>query len=273
MSLARRHNITETGRADGQPMLFAHGFGCDQHMWRHVAPRFEDDFRLVLFDHVGAGASDLAAYDPKRYASLDGYAQDVVDICGELDLRDIVFVGHSVSAMIGVLAARQAPELFARLVLVGPSPRYVDDPDVGYVGGFSDADINELLDSLESNYLGWSSTMAPVIMGNPESPQLGAELTESFCRTDPDIARRFARVTFQSDNRDDLANVTVPTLVLQSKEDVIAPVSVGEYVRDAMPSASLVLLDATGHCPNLSAPKETADAIDDFVRDLRPVTA
>jgi sigma-B regulation protein RsbQ len=264
MDVTSRHNIQVRGKPDGQPMVFAHGYGCDQHMWRHVAPRFEDDFRVVLFDHVGAGGSDLAAYDPDRYSSLRGYAEDVLDICRELDLHDVVFVGHSVSAMIGVLAAAADPGRFAKLVLVGPSPRYINDED--YVGGFAANDIDELLESLESNYLGWSSAMAPVIMGNADRPELGAELTQSFCRTDPDIARRFARTTFLSDNRTDLRVVEVPTLVLQCSDDVIAPVSVGEYVRDAMPNATMVLLDATGHCPNLSAPDETADAIAAFVR-------
>jgi sigma-B regulation protein RsbQ len=266
----RRHNVTVTGQPDGQPMLFAHGFGCDQHMWRFVAPRFADRFRVVTFDHVGAGGSDLTAYDIERYSTLDGYARDVVEICRDLGLRDVVYVGHSVSAMIGILAARQAPELFARLVLVGPSPRYVDDLDDGYLGGFSEEDIAGLLESLESNYLGWSGAMAPVIMGNPDVPELGAELTESFCRTDPAIARRFARVTFLSDNRADLAEVTVPTLVLQCSQDVIAPMSVGEYVVEHMPDASLVVLDATGHCPNLSAPDATTAAIDEFVSGASP---
>jgi sigma-B regulation protein RsbQ len=245
-------------------MLFAHGFGCDQHMWRYVAPRFEDGFRVVLFDHVGSGKSDLSAYDPQRYSSLSGYADDVVAICSELGLRDVVFVGHSVSAMIGVLAAVAEPELFDKLVLVGPSPRYLNDAD--YVGGFSVEDINDMLESLESNYLGWSSVMAPAIMGRPDRPELGQELTESFCQTDPAIARQFARVTFLSDNRADLPVVTTPTLVLQCSDDVIAPISVGEFVRDRMPNASMVLLNATGHCPNLSAPEETAAAIERFVR-------
>lgn len=261
--MAAKHNVTITGKPDGQPMLFAHGFGCDQNMWRFVAPRFADRFRVVLFDHVGSGGSDVSAYDVERYSSLAGYAADVIDICRELDLRDVVFVGHSVSAMIGVLAAERAPELFAKLVLVGPSPRYIDDE--GYVGGFGESDITELLESLESNYLGWSSTMAPVIMGRPDRPELGEELTESFCRTDPDIARRFARVTFLSDNRADLARVVVPALVLQCVNDAIAPVPVGEYVAATMPNAQLVLLDATGHCPNLSAPDETSEAIAAFV--------
>ncbi len=264
MDVLARHNVVVRGRADGRPMLFAHGFGCDQNMWRYVAPAFEDDFRVVLFDHVGAGRSDLAAYDEDRHGSLAGYAQDVLDICEELDLQDVVFVGHSVSAMIGVLAAVEQPERFSGLVLVGPSPRYTDEGD--YRGGFSEADIEDLLESLDSNYLGWSTAMAPVIMGNADRPELGAELTASFCRADPRIARRFAHVTFTSDNRADLAKVATPTLVLQCTEDVIAPVSVGEYVRDTVPSARMVLLDATGHCPNLSAPEATVAAIADFVR-------
>jgi sigma-B regulation protein RsbQ len=233
-------------------------------MWRYVAPRFEDEFKVVVFDHVGAGGSDLAAYDADRYASLRGYADDVVDICRELDLTDVVFVGHSVSSMIGVLAAVAAPERFAKLVLVGPSPRYIDDE--AYRGGFTEQDITELLDSLESNYLGWSSAMAPVIMGNADRPELGDELTESFCRTDPAIASRFARVTFLSDNRADLGRVTIPTLVLQCSSDVIAPQSVGAYVHEAIPGSTLVQLSATGHCPNLSAPDETTEAIAAFVR-------
>ncbi len=264
MSAVDRHHIHVTGVPGAQPIVFAHGFGCDQHMWRHVAPRFEDAFQVVTFDHVGAGGADPSAYDPVRHGSLQGYADDVLEIVHELGLEDVVLVGHSVSAMIAVLAAAAEPERFARLVLVGPSPRYTDDGD--YTGGFTEADIAELLESLDSNYLGWSSAMAPAIMGNPDRPGLGAELTASFCRTDPDLARRFARVTFLSDNRADLERVTVPTLVLQCTDDVIAPVAVGEYVRDAIPGAELVLLDATGHCPNLSAPEATTAAIASFVR-------
>jgi sigma-B regulation protein RsbQ len=263
MGVVERHHLTESGQPDGPPMVFAHGFGCDQNMWRLVTPRFEPTFRVVLFDYVGAGRSDLAAYDPDRYDHLGAYADDVVEICRELDLRDVVFVGHSVSSMIGLLAAAREPSRFAKLVMVGPSPRYIDDE--GYVGGFSREDIDDMLGSLESNYLGWSSAMAPAIMGNGERPELGAELTESFCRTDPAIARQFAEVTFLSDNRVDLATVTVPTLVLQCTQDVIAPVAVGEFVRDTMPAAEMVLLDATGHCPHLSAPDATADAIATFV--------
>ena len=244
-------------------MLFAHGFGCDQNMWRFVAPAFADRFRIVLFDHVGAGRSDLSAYDRNKYSALDGYASDVLEICRALDLRRTIFVGHSVSAMIGVLAALQEPDRFDKLVLVGPSPRYINDE--GYIGGFTREDIDGLLDSLDTNYLGWSSAMAPVIMGNPDRPELGKELANSFCRTDPAIASQFARVTFLSDNRADLPRVGIRTLVLQCSEDAIAPRPVGEYVHRQIPDSELVVMKATGHCPNLSAPEETIAAIRAFV--------
>jgi sigma-B regulation protein RsbQ len=263
MDVLARNNVVVAGRADGQPMLFAHGFGCDQNMWRHVAPAFAGEHRIVLFDHVGAGGSDLSAYEPGRYASLDGYADDVLEICAELGLERVIFVGHSVSAMIGVLAAKREPERFDRLVLVGPSPRYVDDGD--YVGGFSADDIEGLLEALESNFLGWSGQMAPVIVGNPDRPELGEELTNSFCRTDPEIAKQFARVTFLSDNRADLPTVRTRSLVLQCTDDVIAPQAVGEYVHERLPDSELVVLEATGHCPNLSAPEETIAAIRAFL--------
>jgi sigma-B regulation protein RsbQ len=256
--------VTVTGIPDARPIVFVHGFGCDQAMWRFVAPDFEVDHRVVLFDHVGAGRSDLTAYDPEKYGSLRGYAGDIVEVCRELELRDVVLVGHSVSAMIGVLALQEAPELFGALVMIGPNPRYIDDGD--YVGGFSRADIVGLLDALDSNHLGWSAQMAPVIMGNhPHHPELAEELTNSFCRTDPDIARQFARVTFLSDNRADLATVAVPTLVLQCSEDVIAPDVVGRYVHQAVPGSRFTQLAAVGHVPHLSAPKETTAAIRDFL--------
>jgi sigma-B regulation protein RsbQ len=258
-----RNNVTEHGIADGQPMLFAHGYGCDQNMWRFVWPAFAETHRIVLFDHVGAGGSDASAYDPDRYGSLEAYAQDVLDICRELDLADVVYVGHSVSAMVGVLAAADEPERFAKLVLIGPSPRYIDDGD--YHGGFAREDIEGLLQSLDSNYLGWSQQMAPVIMGNPDQPELGEELTNSFCRADPEIARRFARVTFLSDNRADLARVSTPSLVLQCSDDVIAPDAVGQYVHRELAGSRFRKLAATGHCPNLSAPEETIAAIRSFL--------
>jgi len=263
MSVLERHHVSVSGPAGAPAMVFAHGFGCDQHMWRYVAPAFQGDHRVVLFDHMGCGGSDLEHWDPRRYRSLEAYAEDVLDICHALDLSEITFVGHSVSAMIGVLAELREPQLFARLVLVGPSPRYIDDPP--YVGGFSEQDIEGLLDAMASNYLGWSSAMAPVIMGNDDRPGLGEELTESFCRSDPDIARQFARTTFLSDNRAELERVTTPTLVLQCSEDRIAPTVVGEYVRDHVPGSTFRMLRATGHCPNLSAPDETTAAIREFV--------
>ncbi len=263
MTALQRNNVTVHGRPDGPPMLFAHGFGCDQNMWRFVWPAFADRHRIVLFDYVGAGRSDASAFDTRRYASLDGYAQDVLEICEEAGLEDVVFVGHSVSAMIGVLAAAEQPGRFRRLVLVGPSPRYLDDDR--YTGGFSREDVDGLLESLESNYLGWSSAMAPVIMGNADRPELGDELTNSFCRMDPEIAARFARTTFLADNRADLDRVRTPALVLQCSEDAIAPPAVGEYVHRRLPGSRYVLLDATGHCPNLSAPEKTVAAIASYL--------
>lgn len=263
-NVLERNCVREAGAPGARPMMFAHGFGCDQEMWRFVVPEFEADHRIVLFDHVGAGNSDLTAYDRVKYNSLRGYAADIVEICRELELSDVVFVGHSVSAMIGVLALQEAPELFGALVMVGPSPRYVDDGD--YVGGFSRTDIAGLLDALDANHLGWSTQMAPVIMGTPDQPELASELTNSFCRTDPDITRHFARVTFLSDNRADLADVTVPTLVLQCSEDVIAPETVGRYVHEHIPGSVFTQLAATGHCPHLSAPEETAAAMRAFLQ-------
>jgi sigma-B regulation protein RsbQ len=263
MDVLTRNNVILQGRADARPLVFSHGFGCDQNMWRFVWPAFADGYRIVLFDHVGAGGSDLSAFDRERYSSLHGYAQDVLEICGELELQDVVFVGHSVSAMIGVLAAVEEPQRFGALVLVGPSPRYIDDGE--YFGGFSAADIDGLLEAMDSNYLGWSSRMAPVIMGNPDRPDLGEELTNSFCRTDPEIAREFARVTFTSDNREDLRAVAAPSLVLQCSDDAIAPEPVGRYVARELPDSRFVILDATGHCPNLSAPEETVAAIRSFL--------
>ncbi|MCX5000290.1 alpha/beta fold hydrolase [Streptomyces longwoodensis] len=267
MDIARRNNVTVTGNPEGRTVVLAHGFGCDQNMWRLTVPALSDDYRVVLFDYVGSGRAEPSAFSEQRYASLDGYAQDVVEVCEALDLTDAVFVGHSVSAMIGVLAAAQVPERIGALVMVGPSPRYIDDE--GYRGGFSAADIDELLDSLESNYLGWSAVMAPVIMGNPERPELGDELKNSFCATDPDMARVFARTTFLSDSRDDLKTVSVPTLVLECTQDVIAPREVGAFVHRSIPGSTLITLEATGHCPHLSAPEATNAAIRSFLADLR----
>lgn len=262
MSVLERNNVHLAGEGSRQ-MVFAHGFGCDQNMWRFVEPEFRGKFRTVLFDHVGAGKSDLSAYNPSKYASLDGYADDLVEIGRELDLAGAVFVGHSVSAMIGVLASLKAPELFESLVMVGPSPRYIDDGE--YVGGFSASEIEELLQSLADNHMGWSAAMAPAIMGNPDRPELAEELTNSFCRTDPEIAKQFARATFMADNRADLPRVSARTLVLQCSDDIIAASGVGKFVHDNVAGSKIVYLDATGHCPNLSAPREVVSAIRTFV--------
>jgi sigma-B regulation protein RsbQ len=262
MDILQRNNVTVRG-SGAQPMLFAHGFGCDQNMWRFVAPAFEKDYKVILFDHVGAGSSDLSAYDRKKYDTLEGYANDVLDIAHELQLANIVFVGHSVSALMGIMAAVKEPGLFSHLVLVGPSPAYINDED--YVGGFSRPQIEELLESLDNNHLGWSMAMAPVIMGNPERKELGEELANSFCRTDPDIAKHFARTTFLTDERKLISKNTVPSLILQCSSDVIAPMEVGQYMHRHMPGSKLVVLQATGHCPNLSAPEETIVAIKDYL--------
>jgi len=262
-----RNNVRVFGRGR-QPMLFAHGFGCDQNMWRYVTPAFEDEYRVILFDYVGSGKSDLRAYSPERYGSLDGYVQDVLDVCGALDLRDVIFVGHSVSSVVGILASLREPGRFARLILIGPSPRYVNDPP-DYVGGFEREGIEGLLEMMEKNYVGWASFLAPVVMKNPDRPELGRELEESFCSTDPVVARRFAEVTFLSDNRDDLPKVTVPSLVLQCTDDAIAPLEVGQYVHEAMPGSTLRVLEATGHCPHISHPEETVRAMKQYLEASR----
>jgi sigma-B regulation protein RsbQ len=258
-----RNNVRVSGRGT-QPMIFAHGFGCDQNMWRFVAPAFEDDYRVVLFDYVGSGRSDLSTYDPGKYSTLDGYAQDVLDVVHALDLRDVVLVGHSVSSMVAVLAANREPERFERLVLIGPSPRYVNDPP--YVGGFERGDIEGLLEMMEHNYIGWANFLAPNIMKNADRPELGQELTDSFCSTDPVISRRFAEATFLSDNRADLPKVRVPALILQCADDMVAPHEVGEYVHANTPGSTLRLMQATGHCPHMSHPEETIELIREYLQ-------
>ena len=265
MSIHQRNNIQIRGSGPAT-MIFAHGFGCDQNMWRFMAPHFADRYRVVTFDLVGAGNSDPAAYEISKYASLQGYADDVLEIAREVAQGPVFFVGHSVSAMVGMLADLQAPGTFAAHMMIGPSPCYINDGD--YVGGFTREDIDSLLDTLESNYLGWAGSMAPAIMGVPERPELGEELTASFCRTDPDIAKRFAKATFLSDNRKDVAKLQTPTLVIQSSEDLIAPVTVGNYMHKTLPHSTLRIVENTGHCPHLSAPGASCDAIDEFLRSL-----
>ena len=262
-SVLIRNNVQDFGKGS-QPMMFAHGFGCDQNMWRLVTPAFEEDYRIILFDYVGSGRSDLAAYDADRYSRLDGYAQDILDICHALDLRDVILVAHSVSSMIAVLAANREPERFERLVLVGPSPRYINDPP-DYVGGFERSDIEGLLEMMDRNYIGWANFLGPAIMKNPDRPELGEELAASFCSTDPVIARRFAEATFFADNRDDLAQTRTPSLILQCAEDMIAPTEVGEYVHRNLEGSTLRMMKATGHCPHMSHPEETIEAIREYL--------
>ncbi len=258
MSVIKRNNVNILGRGR-RPLVFAHGFGCDQHVWRHVVPEFENDWRLVLFDHVGAGRSDLSQYDPDKYASLQGYADDLIELVRELGLEQPVVVGHSVSSMIAVLAANKAPGLFSRLVMVGPSPCYLNDGD--YPGGFERKDIEDLLAAMDSNFFGWSSMIAPVIMGNPDRPELAGELNDNFCRTDPNIARQFGRVTFLSDSRQDITRLSVPSLIVQCTADALASVQVGQYLHEKMPNSTLAVLQATGHCPHLSEPSELIAAM------------
>ena len=262
----RRNNVRESGRGT-QPMLFAHGFGCDQNMWRFVAPAFEDDYRVITFDYVGSGHSDLDAYDTKKYSTLEGYSQDVLDIVRALDLHDVIFVGHSVSSMIGVLAANEEPDRFAELIMIGPSPRYINDD--AYVGGFERKDIDGLFEMMDRNFIGWANFMAPAIIKNPDRPELGAELTESFCSTDPVIARNFAEATFLADNRSDLARLKVPALILQCSDDMVAPQSVGEYLKSELAQSTFRQMKATGHCPHMSHPEETIA----LIREYLPSTA
>jgi len=269
MDALRRHNVTVSGSGECA-LVFVHGFGCDQSMWRLVAPAFEDRYRVVLLDLVGAGQSDLTAYDPVRYSSLDAHADDLLDVLRALDLSAVALVGHSASAVIGMLAAIREPERFAGLVMLNPSPHYLNEP--GYPGGFERADIEELLEVMANNYLGWASGFAPVVMGAPEQPALSAELAASFCRTDPAIARHFARVIFLGDNRADLPRLRTPTLVVQSANDAIAPPAVGHYVHQRLAGSQLVVVPTTGHCAHLSAPRETIAAIAPFL-DALPIPA
>jgi sigma-B regulation protein RsbQ len=262
MTVAKRNNVRVSG-AGRATMFFAHGFGCDQNMWRLLEPAYARRYRTVLFDLVGSGASDLSAYDREKYASLEGYADDVVEIVQEFTQGPALFVGHSVSAMIGMLANLKHPGPFAAQIMIGPSPCYINDGD--YVGGFTRKDIDSLLETLESNYLGWSSTMAPAIMGAPQRPELGVELTNSFCRTDPEIAKQFARATFLSDNRADVPRLTTPTLIVQCDDDLIAPVSVGKYLHEHLPHSTLSIIQNVGHCPHLSSPGQSSAAIDAFL--------
>jgi sigma-B regulation protein RsbQ len=262
-SIKRRNNVRILGNGS-QTMIFAHGFGCDQNMWHYIVPAFERDYRIVLFDYVGSGKSDLTAYNASRYSTLNGYVDDLLEICLDLDLKNAIFVGHSVSSMIGIIASIRNPSAFSQLILIGPSARYINDGE--YVGGFEKRDIEDLLETMDKNYIGWANFLAPAIMKNPDRPELGEELANSFCSTDPTIARKFAEVTFLSDNRHDLDKVKVPSLILQCSDDLIAPFEVGNYLAEHIPLSTLKIMQATGHCPHMSEPAETITLIKDYLQ-------
>ncbi|RZJ29562.1 MAG: alpha/beta hydrolase [Flavobacterium sp.] len=260
-----RNNVTVKGNGQ-QVMMFAHGFGCDQNMWRFVTPAFEEDYKVVLFDYVGCGKSDVTCYNPERYSNLHGYAQDVLDVCEALELTDVIFVGHSVSSMIGLLAAVENPDIFSCMIFIGPSARYMND--MGYTGGFSREDLEGLLEVMDNNYIGWANFLAPVVMKNEGSPELTKELEESFCSTDPKITRKFAEVTFFSDNREDLSKLTMPCLIMQCSDDAIAPDEVGLYIHNKIKDSVFEKMEATGHCPHMSHPQETIDLMQKFLNQV-----
>lgn len=260
----QRNNVKVLGEGPST-LLFAHGFGCDQNTWRYIIPAFQDQYRIVLFDYVGAGKSDLNAFDPQRYNHLNGYAEDVIEICEALKLENVIFIGHSVSSMIGLLAVNKNPSYFKKIVFIGPSARYINEPD--YVGGMELKDLEDLLELMESNYLGWSRALAPSIMGNPDKPELGEALTESFCSTDPDIARSFARVTFLSDNRTDLGQLSIPSLTIQCQDDFLTSVTTATYIHEHTPQNQLMLLESSGHCPHISDPAGVVDCITRFISE------
>ncbi len=262
--LVRRNNINIIG--DGpETLVFIHGYGCDQNMWRFVTPAFQQNFKIVLLDLVGCGKSDERAFNPEKYSCLNGYVADIIEICDAFKFENITLVGHSVSAIIAGLASIQRPDLFNKLIMVCPSPRYVNEEESGYIGGFNQHDIVDMLCTLQNNYLGWSSAIAPVIIGDSNYTEFSKELANSFCRNNPEIAKHFAEVTFTGDNRSDLKNILVPTLILQTKHDVIAPVEVGIYVHEQIKGSILKILDTSGHCPHLTIPEATIDAMAGFL--------
>lgn len=244
-------------------MLFAHGFGCDQTMWRYVKPAFEDDFRVIVFDYMGAGKSDPAAYSENRYSTLNGYAEDVLEICEALDLQDVIFVGHSVSSMIGLLAAIKQPDHFSELILIAPSPRYINE--TGYVGGYEKSDVDQIINMIDKDYSGWANDVAPMVMKNPERPDLSDELARSFLSIKPDIARSFLIATFFSDNRKELLNLRKPSLIIQCEDDRVVPLEVGDYIHAHLEKSTLKILKASGHYPHLSHPQETIRAMKEYL--------
>lgn len=257
------YHVNVTGKGN-KTLLFAHGLGCDQNVWRYIIPALEDDHKIVLFDYIGSGKSDLSRYSKQRYSSLDGYADDILAICAALDLREVIFVGHSVSGMIGMLAAIKRPALFSRLIMIGPSPCYLNEP--AYSGGFDRENIEQLLAMMKENYVEWAAFFAPKAMGNEDRPELSNTLKTAFCKADPAITCDFASVTFLSDNRKDLNQLTVPTLILQPANDIVAPKHIGEYMQQHIRDSTLYYMQATGHFPHLSAVEETVELIRKYLK-------
>jgi len=262
-SVVARNNVTINGSGSTVLML-AHGFGCDQNMWRHLLPYFDEQYTVILFDYVGCGASDYSAYDKDRYSSLTGYAQDVLEICEALSLKDVTFIGHSVSSMIGMHAAIQSPHIFSKLAMICPSPCFLNFPPE-YEGGFDKEDLEELINLMDKNYVGWANYLAPLVMGQATDAALTQELETSFCSTDPKYAKPFAKATFFSDDRAMLAKLSLPTLILQSKHDNLASTAVGEYMAQFIPNSQLEVVDAHGHCLHMTNPSIVFSYLREFV--------
>lgn len=265
-------NINTSGKGS-RPILFANGLGCDQNVWRYVAPAFEDDYKVILFDYVGSGKSDKSIYNKDKYQSLNGYADDVLAICDALNTRDVILVAHSVSSMIGLLAAIKRPQFFSRIIMLGPSPCYMNIPP--YFGGFTKEDLHQLLDLMKENYPQWASYFAPLAVGNPDRPQIADQVETTFCTADPDITCEFAKAAFLADNRADLCKLTVPTLIMQPAEDIVAPTQVGEYTHKNIAGSTIYYMKGTGHFPLLSAVDETISMIKQYLQKTEgdsPVT-
>jgi sigma-B regulation protein RsbQ len=257
--IIKRNHVNVQGQGN-QTLIFAHGFGADQTVWRHIVAAFDSDYRIVLFDHVGAGKSDFTAYSRSRYSSLYGYAEDLLELCAELKLTHTILVGHSVSAMIALLASVMEPQRFSRLIFIGASPRYLNDVD--YHGGFEQSDLDALYAAMSANYEAWAcGFFAPLMMGNPERPSLAREYAATLAAIRPDIALAVARAIFQSDFRAHLPRLTLPTLIIQSSDDKAVPPNVGRYLAAKIPKSQLVNINAQGHVPHLSAPDEVIRAI------------
>ncbi|MYL23199.1 alpha/beta fold hydrolase [Halomonas alkaliantarctica] len=261
--IRRRNNVTVRGQGE-RTLMLAHGFGCDQKMWRFLIPRLERHYTLVLFDYVGSGNSDTSAFDVERYARLEGYAQDILDICEALSLKDVTLIGHSVSSIIGLIACETAPERFSRLVMIAPSPSFQNHPP-DYYGGFEQEDLQDLLDLMDMNYIDWANYLAPLVMDKQNGDTLVNELSDSFCSIDPVAAKTFAQATFTADYRHILPDTPCPTLIVQSKHDALAPQHIGHYMHDVMPHSTLLMIDTVGHCPHMSHPRQVLDAVLDFL--------